>query len=108
MQADCLDCSSRALDGPTIFELPDPGGGLNEVLVSLQEGHADARMVGDPVSVHRAYVASRAGIDATSLALGAHGLLPAIETMFSFPGTCHAECRRAIRIHHGTVVVAGD
>jgi hypothetical protein len=38
--------------------------------------------MGDLVRAGRTYVASRAGFDATNLALGAHGLLPVIERMF--------------------------
>jgi hypothetical protein len=108
MQADCFDCLSRAPDGPAIGELPDPGRGLNEVLAKLREGQTDARVVGDPIFVRRAYVASRAGFDATNLALGAQGLLPVIDRVFGF-----AEVRRVYQPcltlkDRGTVALGND
>jgi hypothetical protein len=96
MQADCFDCLSRALDGPAMGELPDPGRGLNSS-VRCQAGRADTRVCGCPAFVRRAYVASRAGFDATNLALGAHGLLPVIDRVFGF-----AEARQ-VRQHCATL-----
>jgi hypothetical protein len=108
MQADCFDCLSRAPDGPAMGEWPNQGRGLSEVLARLQEGQTDVRVIGDPVFVRRAYVASRAGFDATNLALGAHGLLPVIDRVFGF-----AEARQVYQpcvtlMDRGTVALGND
>jgi hypothetical protein len=108
MQVDCFGCLGRALDGPATSELPDPGQGLNEVLVHLREAQTDARVAGDPVFVRRAYVASRAGFDATNLALGAHGLLPVIDRVFAFAEVSRVYQPRATIKELGTVALGGD
>jgi hypothetical protein len=64
MQTNRLDYVGTRLGGQATGELPK------------------ALVTSDPTRARRAYVASRAGFDETSLALGAHGLLALIDQMF--------------------------
>jgi hypothetical protein len=63
-------------------------------------GLLTTQMARDPVGARRTYVASRAGFDATNLALGAHGLLPVIDQMFGAAQVWHlAACEPAATVH---------
>jgi hypothetical protein len=87
VQIDCFDC--RALVDPREFR--GPWRSRSEGPDRIHERHATARVAGDVVRVRHAYVASRAGFDATNLALGAQGLSPVIDRMFGFAHAFAAE-----------------
>jgi hypothetical protein len=91
MQIDCLDYLVMNLDGRAA---PGP----RDLLRTFNEGSRN----------RCAYVASRAGFDATNLALGAHGLMQVIDQMFGVAEPHYTFQDRATHKQIGPLTFADD